>query len=226
MKKISIAIDGPAGAGKSTVARMLAQRLGYVYLDTGALYRTIAIAAKEAGIASDDAAGLKALCARSKIRLVREGHIEYVELNGRKVGNEIRTPEIGRLSSDVSKIPEVRAALLNLQRGLAKEGGVVMEGRDIGTVVLPNAELKFFLSASVDERARRRWKELQERGEKVPLQQIKEEVLKRDKQDSERAISPLKKSKEAIEIDTTNHSVDEIVTKMYGIAKEKEGKHA
>lgn len=222
MKRIRISIDGPAGAGKSTVACALANKLSYVYLDTGALYRTVALAAKVGGITMDDSRRLGELTKKIKIKLVREGNTEFVELNGKRIGEEIRTAELGRLASQVSKILEVRQALLSLQRDLANSGGVVMEGRDIGSVVLPNAELKFFLVASFKERAKRRWKELVEQGEKVRLSVIEEEVKKRDKVDSEREVSPLIKPEGAIEIDTTDLTIDEIVAKMYRIAKERE----
>lgn len=222
MKRIRITIDGPAGAGKSTVARLLATKLSYVYLDTGALYRAVALAAKLEGIEMDDAQKLKELCARTKIKLVREGNAEFVELNGKRVGKEIRTAEFSWLASQVSKVPEVRKALLSLQRDLAKIGGVVMEGRDIGSVVLPDAELKVFLVASSKERSKRRWKELVERGEKVELKAVEEDVNKRDKADSNRDVSPLVKPVGAIEIDTTELTIDEIVDKMYKIAKEIE----
>jgi len=226
MKRINIAIDGPAGAGKSTVASGLARKLGYIYLNTGALYRTVALAAKESQISTSDVQGLKNICASSDIKIKRDGDEEYVELNGRRIGDEIKTAEISRLSSEVSIVPEVRAALLDLQRSMAKNGGVVMEGRDIGTVVLPEAELKFFMIASSEMRAKRRWEELKSRGEDVELSKIHEEVINRDQQDSEREISPLRKAEGAIEIDTTNSTVDEIVDKMYSIAKEKESKSA
>lgn len=222
MKRIRISIDGPAGAGKSTVARALAQRLSYVYLDTGALYRTVALAAKREGIPVDDSKKLGDLARRVKIRLVREGNIEFVELNGRRIGEEIRTEELGNLASQVSKFSEVREALLSLQRDLADGGGVVMEGRDIGSVVLPEAELKFFLVASFKERAKRRWRELVARGSQVELPMIEEEVIKRDKVDSEREVSPLVKPEGAVEIDTTDLTIDEIVARMYRFAKERE----
>ncbi|OGQ36971.1 MAG: cytidylate kinase [Deltaproteobacteria bacterium RIFCSPHIGHO2_12_FULL_43_9] len=222
MKRIRISIDGPAGAGKSTVARALANKLSYVYLDTGALYRTVALAAKKEGISMDDSRRLGELARRVKIRLVREGNIEFVELDGKRIGQEIRTPELGRVASQISKVSGVRQALLSLQRDLASSGGVVMEGRDIGSVVLPDAELKFFLVASFKERAKRRWKELVERGEKVELSLIEDEVQKRDKVDSEREVSPLIKPKGAIEIDTTDLTIDEIVARMYRFAKERE----
>lgn len=222
MKRIRISIDGPAGAGKSTVARALANKLSYVYLDTGALYRTVALAAKRGGISMDDSKKLGELTKKIKIKLIREGNTEFVELNGKRIGEEIRTAEIGRFASQVSKIVEVREALLSLQRDLANSGGVVMEGRDIGSVVLPHAELKFFLVASFGERAKRRWKELVDRGDKVELSVIEAEVKKRDKVDSEREVSPLIKPEGAIEIDTTELTIDEIVAKMYRFAKERE----
>jgi cytidylate kinase len=212
----SVAIDGPAGAGKSTVSRRVAESLGYLLLDTGALYRCIALAAKEAGTAWSDEPKVSALARdiarREAIRLeAAKGGVERILLDGRDVARAIRTQEIADGASKVSALALVREALLELQRAAARDGGVVLEGRDIGTVVLPDAEAKFFLTASVAVRADRRFRELVARGQTPNLEDVEREMRERDKRDTERPIAPLRQAPDAMLVDSTNLSIDEVV---------------
>src|SRR6185369_2695815 len=209
-----VAIDGPAGAGKSTAAKMLAARLGYALLDTGAIYRSMALRARERGVAWDDGPGVAALADGIDISFRLDGAVNHVTLNGQDVTVAIRTPEMSDGASRVSALPEVRAALLGLQRRIGAAGGVVVEGRDIGTVVFPDAEAKFFLTASTDERARRRVAELSAAGKPVDADQTKAEIIARDTRDSTRAAAPLRKADDAIEIDSSAVSPDAVVAKM------------
>ena len=209
-----VAIDGPAGAGKSTVARRLAAELGFVLVDTGALYRVVALAADRAGTTWKDAAGCGAiardLVARRAIAL--DG--SRVKLDGEDVSEAIRTAAMGMGASDVSAHPEVRAALLDLQRQAGEAGGVVLEGRDIGTVVFPDAEVKFFLTASPEVRARRRFEELTQKGQSVTLEQTLAEVQKRDAQDTGRAHAPLRQAPDATLVDDSTLSIEDTVAEM------------
>lgn len=210
-----VAIDGPAGAGKSTVTRVVAQRLQYLLVDTGAIYRAVALAAERAGIDWDDrervAAFAQGLAEREGIRLERgENGGQRVLLDGVDVSSAIRTLSIGQGASKVSAIPGVRDALLELQRRAGSEGGVVLEGRDIGTVVFPDAEAKFFLTASVAVRAKRRHDELLEKGDAPPLEQVMSEVMERDKRDSSRPIAPLKQASDAVVVDSSNLGIEEV----------------
>ncbi|MBN2429489.1 MAG: (d)CMP kinase [Deltaproteobacteria bacterium] len=218
MKKgLIITIDGPSGAGKSTLSRLLAKKLGYISMDTGAMYRAVAVAAERHGIGPDDATGLKALCDGLEIRFERDGQGEKVLLNGEDVSQAIRTPEMSLLSSAVSACREVRVAMVRLQREMGAEGGYVLEGRDTGTAVFPDADLKFFLLATPEERGRRRFLELTAKGEKVDLQRTIEEMAARDKADSEREHSPLVRAEDAVAVDTTGLSIDEVLDKMLNI---------
>ncbi|MFO0550005.1 MAG: (d)CMP kinase [Polyangiaceae bacterium] len=224
LPRLIVAIDGPAGAGKSTVARALAERLGYVLVDTGALYRTIALAVSRASISLDDQDAVGALAERiaeeRRIRLDQRSENDggvRVLLDGEDVGKHIRTPAISLGASRVSAVPRVRAALLALQRQAAERGGVVLEGRDIGTVVFPNAEVKFFLTASSDERASRRFRELQEKGEDVTLDATKTDVEKRDHADTMRAIAPLKQADDAILVDSSSLAIEDVVARMVDV---------
>lgn len=206
-----VAIDGPSGAGKSTVSKKLAELLGYVHIDTGALYRTVGLAAKRAGISYDDDERLAKLMESIDLRLEpgTAAHGSRVFLEGKDVSNEIRTPEISMAASAVSARKPVRAGLLALQRRLGGKGGSVLEGRDIGTVVFPDAEAKYFLTASDEVRVRRRYQELLAKGEKVTLEQTALEVKKRDDDDSQRALAPLKAAADAEIVDGGGWTIDE-----------------
>jgi cytidylate kinase len=211
-----VAIDGPAGAGKSTVSRLVANRLGYLLLDTGALYRSVALAARARGLSFDDEASVgrlsHELAERRAIRFQSSADgVPRILLEGEDVSDAIRTQDIAEGASKVSAFPEVRAALLDMQRAAAHAGAVVLEGRDIGTVVLPDAEAKFFLTGSVDVRADRRHKELVSRGETRDIEAIRKEVRDRDQRDSSRAVAPLRQADDALLVDTTNLSIDEVV---------------
>ncbi len=198
ISKIRVALDGPGGAGKSTVAKIIASKMGYVYVDTGALYRTVGLYAAENGVAKEDERGIIALLDTVDVRLTYENGEQHVLLNGEDVGGKIRTPEISMYASAVSKLPEVRAFLLDLQKKIAAGGGVIMDGRDIGTVIMPDAEVKVFLTATPEERARRRLKELLEKGEKVTFEEVLTDMQLRDKNDSERETAPLKPADDAV----------------------------
>jgi cytidylate kinase len=221
-----VAIDGPAGAGKTTVSKALAERLGFTRVDTGAIYRTVALAAIRRGIALDDDAKLGALVNEIDVAFAyRDGATRVILTNadGSKddVSEEIRTADMSLAASRVSARQPVRAGLLGLQRRLAGDGGAVLDGRDIGTVVFPDAEVKFFLTASLDTRARRRYLELKAREEIVPLDRIKKEIEKRDRDDSSRALAPLKQAEDAVVIDTSDLSPDQVVERMMAVVDER-----
>lgn len=210
MKKI-IAVDGPAGAGKSTVSKICASRLGYTYIDTGAMYRAVALKVLQSGKSLDEN-----LISDIDIKLDESGKIF---LDGGDVTKEIRTPEVSRGASDVAKFSFVRKKLTELQRDMAKRGKVIMDGRDIGTQVLPNADLKIFLTASVDERARRRFEELKTKNFAADFDRIKKDIALRDKQDSEREIAPLAQAADAILLDSTNLSIEQVVAEILRLAQ-------
>ncbi len=209
-----IAIDGPSGAGKSTAARLLAERLGYVYIDTGAMYRAIGWKAKREGIDAADERRLGDLCARTEVTIKKNNKDPRFFVDDIDVSGDIRTPEMGMMASAVSKSPAVRARLLTLQRDLGFEGGVVMDGRDIGTVVFPDADLKFYLDANAEERGRRRYLELKAKGMDVDRARITQEIEERDRQDSGRAIAPLRRADDALLIDSSAMSIEEVLDKM------------
>ena len=210
MKKI-IAVDGPAGAGKSTVSKLCAARLGYTYIDTGAMYRAVALKVIQSGENLDEN-----LIKDIEITLDESGKVFLDKID---VTKEIRTPEVSRGASDVAKFGFVRKKLTELQREMAKRGKVIMDGRDIGTQVLPNADLKIFLTASVDERAKRRFWELKAKNFPANLDQIKNEIILRDKQDSEREIAPLAQADDAILLDSTNLTVEQVVNEILRLAQ-------
>ncbi len=203
-----VTIDGPSGAGKSTVARRVAERLGFRYLDSGALYRALALAALQAGTDVDDPAELAELLARVHVELDEDGR---VLLDGRDVSREIRDQQVGQMASRMSAFPAVRKALIGLQRAAARAPGIVAEGRDMGTVVFPHAELKIFLDATLEERARRRAAELHARGVETPIQSVREEIRQRDLRDRERELAPLRAAPDAIVLDSTGLGIDEVV---------------
>jgi len=205
-----VAIDGPSGSGKSTVARMLSRRLGYTHLDTGAMYRAVALAAVRNQISLDDGPSLNNLCESLRIELVPKNEGVLVYLNGEDVTDDIRLPEMSLGSSAVSALPEVRRHMVRLQRELGREGAVVAEGRDMGTVVFPDTPAKFYLDASLQERARRRWKQLQEGGVREELDKVLNEIRQRDMNDASRDHSPLRKAEDAIYVDTTYKTVEEV----------------
>lgn len=217
---INVAIDGPAGAGKSTVAKAVAKKLGFIYVDTGALYRTIALNAVRNGVA-DDREGIVKMLDNTDVKLgFSDDGTQCVYLNGEDVSSLIRTPEISMGASKVSAIPEVRAFLLDLQRDIAKENDVIMDGRDIATVVLPNANVKIFLFASPKCRAQRRYKELIEKGENVTFDEVLSDVNQRDYQDSHREIAPLKPTDESVMADTSALTLEESTELIINIIKE------
>jgi cytidylate kinase len=226
-KRPIVAIDGPAGAGKSTVAKRVAQALGYVLVDTGALYRTIALAALRRQIAFDETDRVGELAERLAeggavtLRNDADG-VAKVELEGEDVSGFIRTPEISQGASKVSAIPRVRAALLEMQRAAGRVGGVVLEGRDIGSVVFPEAEVKVFLTATVDERARRRLAELVRAGTTTDIEAVKGEVIERDRRDSTRPIAPLVQAKDAVVVDSSSLGIDEVVEAIRALVKRAE----
>ena len=219
---IAIAIDGPAGAGKSTIAKLCAKELEFIYVDTGALYRAIGLCAYRNNIGSKDADAILQMLKDIKVELAfNDKKEQIVLLNGEDVSGFIRTPEISMYASDVSAIPQVRAFLLELQRNMAKTNNVIMDGRDIGTVVLPDAQIKIFLTASPQVRAKRRYDELIEKGMDVNFDDILSDVITRDYNDSHRDIAPLKPADDSIIVDTSELNLEQSVNKMISIMKER-----
>jgi len=218
-----VAIDGPAGAGKSTVARTLATRLGYTFLDTGALYRTVALVARERHIPWDDGSRLGALAKALEIAFIRESDRIRIVADSRDVTDEIRKSEISEGASRVSALPEVRAGLLDMQRNVAARANVVAEGRDIGTVVFPSARAKFFLIANLETRARRRTLELQAAGRSADMAEVLADMQVRDARDSGRSVAPLRRADDAIEIDSSLATPEDIVDRMIAIVRSRGG---
>lgn len=221
-KRRSIAIDGPSGAGKSTLARALARSLGYLYVDTGAIYRTVGLQAFRNGIDPENGDAVVALLPGLDIGLgYGEDGVQRMYLNGEDVSQAIRQHEISRYASCVSALPEVRSFLLDRQRQLAREHDVVMDGRDIGTVVLPQADVKIFLTATPEARARRRWLELQNRGEQAEFDTVLRDVKERDQRDANRSAAPLRQAEDAILADTTELDLDQSLALLIQIVKER-----
>ena len=217
MKRV-IAIDGPAGAGKSTVAKIVAEKLGYTYIDTGAMYRAVAWKTLQQSSEATDEAILRAV-EGIDVRLACTDSGTRVTVDGTDVTGEIRTPEVTHIVSRVAALGPVREKMVELQRAMAADGAVVMDGRDIGTNVLPNADVKIFLMASVEERARRRYDEMKEKGYAVDFDDLKKEIASRDKQDSEREISPLRQAEDAILLDSTALSIDAVVARIMELSE-------
>lgn len=220
---ISIALDGPAGAGKSTVAKGVAKQLGFIYVDTGALYRTVGLKFLRDGYNTELECDIESVLKTIEVNIKFIDGTQHVFLNGEDVSDEIRTPSASMMASAVSAKPPVRAFLLEMQRKLARENNVIMDGRDIGTVVLPNATLKFFVTASVSERADRRYRELKEKGMDVNYDDIYKDIETRDYNDSHRDIAPLKPAEDSIIFDTTGNTLEESINKLLTIIKERLG---
>ena len=220
MKKIVVAIDGPAGAGKSTIAKLVAEKLGYAYIDTGAMYRSVALKFLQTGKDFDEAF-ISQLAQTMIIEFKPEASVNRVFVDGVEVTDAIRSAEVTANVSRVAAIGDVREAMVAQQRRMGESGGVLMDGRDIGTVVFPNAQLKIFLTASVEERALRRYKELVAKGQDVDLAQLKKDIASRDKQDSERAISPLRQAEDALLLDTSDMNIDQVTAKILQLVEEK-----
>lgn len=217
---INIAIDGPAGAGKSTIARKAASELGYIYIDTGALYRTVGVAAMRQNKLGSDSDIESVLTDELSVELRFSDGIQKMYLNGEDVSEAIRTPEASMAASKVSAVPAVRAYLFDLQKRIAKENNCLMDGRDIGTVVLPDADVKIFLTASPEARAKRRYKELVEKGSDVKYEDVLSDMIKRDYDDSHRAIAPLKQAEDAILVDTSDIGLEESIALIIRTIKE------
>ena len=218
---MNIAIDGPAGAGKSTIAKILAARLGILYLDTGAMYRAVGYKAIKSGVSVSDLAAVENMLKNTTVDVKVEDGVQHVYLDGEDVSGVIRTPEVSKAASDISALPPVRHAMVGLQRIIAAKQDTVLDGRDVGTFVLPNAEHKFFLTASVEERAKRRYKELVARGENCDFEKIKKDIETRDYNDSHRALAPLKKADDAVEVDTTFMTIEEVADKLATLISNK-----
>lgn len=216
---IRIAIDGPGGAGKSTISRAVAEKLGIVYVDTGALYRTVGLYVKRVGVAPTDRAAVAACLPNIKLELKYENGKQCVYLNGEIMQDEIRTPEMSMYASAVSALPEVRAFLLDTQRNIAEKNSVIMDGRDIGTVILPNADVKIFLTASEECRARRRYEELLAKGRDVKYEDVLAEMHQRDEQDAGREIAPAAAAPDAVLLDNTGMTFDESVDAVVALAR-------
>lgn len=222
MKHKSIAIDGPSGAGKSTMAKRLAKELGYIYVDTGAIYRTLGLFALSRGVSPADAGAVEALLPEAVISMnYGDDGLQHMYLGGEDVTAAIRTQEVSDAASKVSAIPAVRAFLLEMQREMAEHSSVVMDGRDIGTVVLPNADVKIFLTASPEDRARRRYLELLERGSSADYETVLREVIERDERDTGRTAAPLRQAEDAVAVDTSGKSLEESFQALLNLIRER-----
>ena len=210
----NVAIDGPAGAGKSTIAKLVAKEKGYIYVDTGAMYRALAIHFLKKGVTPENTPDVINACRDADVSIRYENGVQQVYLNGENVTGMLRTEEVGNMASKTSAVPEVREKLLELQRTLAKENDVIMDGRDIGTNILPDADVKIYLTASVETRAKRRYDELKEKGEDCDLDQIAQDIKERDERDMSRETAPLKKADDAILVDSSHMSIPEVVSEI------------
>lgn len=217
----SIAIDGPAGAGKSTIARKVAEKLSFIYVDTGAMYRSMALYFIRHDIAAQDEEKIAAACPDIDVSIVYQDGEQQVILNGENVNGLIRTEQVSMMTSDTSKYPVVREKLLSLQCGLAEKENVIMDGRDIGTCVLPNADVKIYLTASAAERARRRYKEQTERGVDCDIKEIERDIIARDEQDMNREVAPLRQAEDAVLVDSSDMTIDQVVDEIIRIYQEK-----
>ena len=220
-KELQVAIDGPASAGKSTVAKIVAKNFNYIYVDTGAMYRSITYKAIQNNINLNDENKIVELLHKTKITFTPGNPVQHVFIDGEEVTDKIRSEKVTNNVSTVAALPLIRRELVKRQQEIAKDGGVIMDGRDIGTMVLPNADLKIFLIASVKERAERRYIENQKKGINVTLEKLKKEIEVRDYKDSHRKVSPLKKAKDAIEIDTTSLSIEQVSDKISSLIKKR-----
>ena len=217
----NVAIDGPAGAGKSTIAKLVAKELGFIYVDTGAMYRGLAVHFLKKGIVPGEVEKIEAACEDAKVELGYENGVQQVYLNGENITSQLREEAVGNVASVSSAVPAVRAKLLDLQRNLAKEKDVVMDGRDIGTTILPNAEVKIYLTASADTRARRRALEYEQKGEPFDLDQIRKDIIERDERDMNREVSPLRQADDAVLVDSSEMGIDDVVNAILDVYKEK-----
>ena len=206
----NVAIDGPAGAGKSTIAKLVAKEKGYIYVDTGAMYRGLAIHFLDKGIQPQETEKVIEACKDAEVTIAYEDAVQHVYLNGKDISSRLRNEEVGNMASVTSAIPEVRKKLLELQQNLAKTQNVIMDGRDIGTCVLPHADVKVYLTASVETRAKRRYQELQEKGEDCNLEEIAHDIEERDRRDMTREIAPLKQAEDAVLVDSSDMTIAEV----------------
>ncbi len=222
---ISIAIDGPSGAGKSTISRKAAEIFGFIYVDTGAIYRTIGLASKIRGISLDDKAAVMEMLTKLNIELkYNESGEQHMYLDGKDVSRDIRLPEVSMLASKVSAIPEVRTFLVDMQRDMAKKYDVIMDGRDIGTVILPDADLKIFLTADINDRAQRRYEELRTKGMIKPFDEVLAEMKQRDEQDTLRAAAPLKAAEDAVMLDTSGNTLEQSIAEVCRLIADRTGR--
>lgn len=215
----NVAIDGPAGAGKSTIAKLVAKKKGYIYVDTGAMYRGLAIHFLDKGIQPQETEKVIEACKDAEVTIAYEDAVQHVYLNGKDISSRLRNEEVGNMASVTSAIPEVRKKLLELQQNLAKTQNVIMDGRDIGTCVLPHADVKVYLTASVETRAKRRYQELQEKGEDCNLEEIAHDIEERDRRDMTREIAPLKQAEDAVLVDSSDMTIAEVVKTIVDLCR-------
>lgn len=215
----NVAIDGPAGAGKSTIAKLVAKEKGYIYVDTGAMYRGLAIHFLKKGIRPEDTEKIAKACGDAEVTIGYEDGVQQIYLNGENITSKLRTEEVGNMASKTSAVPAVREKLLELQRSLAREKDVIMDGRDIGTNILPDADVKVYLTASVETRAKRRYDELQAKGEACSLDEIARDIEERDRRDMEREIAPLKQAEDAVLVDSSDMTIEEVVRAICSLCR-------